>query len=188
MSKLNAAALTAALLIGMSGVAAAQATTPAPGAKAPGERRMEGRRGDFGGPGRHGRHGRHGRRAGRDFGRGFARDLNLTDAQRTQIRAIHDKYRPRIEAIHQQFRTQAEAARALRQKGDTAGARAAMQRLRTDIQAKIQPLRQQELAEVRNILTAEQRVKFDAAQARMKERMQNREKDGGRRGRLRSRA
>jgi Spy/CpxP family protein refolding chaperone len=135
---------------------------------------MEGRRGDFGGPGRHGR------RGGRGFGRGFARDLNLTDAQRTQIRAIHDKYRPRIKAIHEQFKTQAEAARALRQKGDTAGARAAYQRLRTDVQAKIQPIRQQEQAEVRNVLTAEQRAKFDAAQTRMKERMQNRKRDGQR--------
>jgi len=112
--------------------------------------------------------------------------LNLTDAQRTQIRAIHDKYRPRIEAIHQQFKTQSDAARALRQKGDTAGARAAFQRLRTGLEAKLQPIRQQEQAEVRNVLTAEQRAKFDAAQARIKERMQNRGKDGrGNRGRYR---
>jgi protein CpxP len=179
MSKLNAAAFGAALLIGISGVAGAQAPgTQGPGVKAPGERRIEGqRRGGFRGPERSGRRG---------FARGFARDLNLTDAQRAQIRAVHDKYRPRIQAVRQQLKSQSDAARALRQKGDTAGARAAFQRLRTDMQARIQPIHQQEQAEIRNVLTTEQRAKFDAAQQRMKERMENRSKNGrGKAGRYR---
>ena len=183
MSRLNAAALGAALFIGISGVAGAQTPgTQGPGVKAPGERGIDGQRR---GGGRGGDRMR-GRRGGRGFNRGFARDLNLTETQRTQIRAIHDKYRPRIQAIHEQFKSQSDAARALRQKGDTAGARAAYQRLRTDVQARIQPIRQQEQTEIRNLLTAEQRTKFDAAQQRMKERMQNREKNGrGKAGRYR---
>ena len=182
MSRLNAAALGAALLIGISGVAGAQTPdTQGPSVKAPGEKGVDGRRHG----GRGGDRMRGGRRAG-GFGRGFARDLNLTDAQRTQIRAIHEKYRPRIKAVHDQFKTQSDAARALRQKGDTAAARAAFQRLRTDMQARIQPIHQQQHAEIRNLLTAEQRTKFDAAQQRMKERMQNRQKDGrGKAGRYR---
>ncbi len=170
MLKLNAAALGAALLIGISGVAGAQTPgTQAPGVKAPGERGPDGqRRGGMRGERRHG---------GRGFNRGFARDLNLTDAQRTQIRAVHEKYRPRLKAAREQLRTQSDAARALRQKGDSAGARAAFQRLRTDMQARIQPIHQQQQAEIRNLLTAEQRTKFDAAQQRMKERMENRGKD-----------
>ena len=183
MSRLNAAALGAALLIGISGVAGAQAPgTQGPSVKAPGEKGMDGHRHRGGGRGE----GMRGRRGGPGFGRGFARDLNLTETQRTQIRAIHEKYRPRIQAIHEQFKSQSDAARALRQKGDTAGARAAFQRLRTDMQAKLQPIHQQQQAEIRNLLTAEQRTKFDAAQQRMKERMQNREKNGrGRAGRYR---
>ena len=181
MSRLNAAALGAALLIGISGVAGAQAPgTQGPSVKAPGEKSIDGqRRGGRGGDRMRGRR-------GGGFNRGFARDLNLTEAQRTQIRAIHEKYRPRVKAVHEQFKTQSDAARALRQKGDTAGARAAMQRLRTDMQARIQPIHQQQQAEIRNLLTAEQRTKFDAAQQRMKERMQNRQKDGrGKAGRYR---
>lgn len=171
MSRLNAAALGAALLIGMAGVAGAQ--TPggqAPGVKAPGAKAPDGRgRGGVRGRGKDGRRG---------SDRELARELNLTVAQRTQIRAIREKYRPRFEAVRQQFKTRSDAAIALRQKGDTAGARAAFQRLRTDMQQRIQPIQQQEQAEIRNLLTAEQRVKFDATKQRMKERMENRRKDG----------
>ena len=183
MSRLNAAALGAALLIGISGVAGAQTPgTQGPGVKAPAEKGIDGQRRE----GRRGGDRMHGRRGGRGFNRGFARDLNLTETQRTQIRAIHEKYRPRIQAIHEQFKSQSDAARALRQKGDTAGARAAFQRLRTDMQARIQPIHQQQQTEIRNLLTAEQRTKFDVAQQKMKERMQNREKNGrGKAGRYR---
>jgi Spy/CpxP family protein refolding chaperone len=182
MSRLNAAALGAALLIGISRVAGAQAPgTQSPSVKTPGEKGIDGHRGH------RGEAMRGGRRGGRGFEPGLARDLNLTEAQRTQIRAIHEKYRPRIQAIHEQFKSQSEAARALRQKGDTAGARAAFQRLRTDMQARLQPIHQQQQTEIRNLLTAEQRTKFDAAQQRMKERIQNREKNGrGKAGRYRS--
>jgi Spy/CpxP family protein refolding chaperone len=114
-----------------------------------------------------------------DFGRGLARNLNLTDAQRTQIRAIRDKYRPQYEAVRTQFKSQSENLRALRQKRDTAGFRAAAQKLRTDIDARINPIRTRELAEVRNVLTAEQRTKFDAAQAERKKRMEEWQKNGG---------
>jgi len=176
MSRLNAAALGAALLIGISGVAGAQVPgTQGPSVKAPGERGIDGQR----------RGGHRGHRAGGRGMRGFARDLNLTEAQRTQVRAIHEKYRPRFQAAREQLRTQSAAARALRQKGDTAGARAAYQRLRTDMQARIQPIQQQQQAEIRNILTAEQRTKFDAAQQRMKERLENRKDRRGRGGRFR---
>jgi len=179
MSRLNAVALGAALLIGMAGVAGAQ--TPggqAPGVKAPGAKAPDGR-------GRDGLRGqrRHGRRG---FDRGLARDLNLSDAQRTQIRAIHEKYRPRFQAVRQQLKAQSDAARALRQKGDSAGARAAFQRLRTSMQQQIQPIQQQEQAEIRNVLTAEQRTKFDAAQERRKQRLENGSKNGrGKAGRYR---
>src|SRR4026209_711482 len=70
MSRLNAAALGAALLIGISGVAGAQTPgTQGPGVKAPGEKGIEGQRR---GGGRGGDR-MHGRRGGRGFNRGFAR-------------------------------------------------------------------------------------------------------------------
>jgi Spy/CpxP family protein refolding chaperone len=173
MSRINAAALGAALLIGFAGLAGAQATQT-PGAKAPSERHdrgMEGRRG-FGG------------RRGGEFGGRLAKDLNLTDAQKAQFKSIHEKYKPQFEAVRTQFKGQAENARALRAKGDTAGARAAFQKLRTDVGQRSLAVRQREQAEIRNILTAEQRTKFDAAQAQRKKWMDEHAKDGRRGGKF----
>ena len=172
MSRLNAAALGAALLIGFAGVAGAQGTT-APGVKAPSERhdRGEGRRG-FGG------------RRGGGFGGRFAKDLNLTDAQKTQVKSIHEKYKPQFEAIRTQFKSQAESIKALRAKGDTAGARAAREKFRTEVGQRSLAIRQREQAEIRNILTADQRTKFDAAQAARKKWMDEHAKDGRRGGKF----
>jgi protein CpxP len=173
MSRINAAALGAALLIGFAGAAGAQATTT-PGAKAPSEKRMD--RGE-------GRRGFGGRHRG-EFGGRFAKDLNLTDAQKTQIKSIHEKYKPQFEAIRTQFKRQADNIKALRAKGDTAGARAAREKLRTEVGQRSLAVRQREQADIRNILTAEQRTKFDAAQAARKKWMDEHAKDGRRGGKF----
>lgn len=162
MSRTRAAALGAALLLGISGIASAQA--PA--------------RPDHGGP----RHGA-GMRRGGEFGDRMVKDLNLTAAQQAQIKTIHEKYRPQFESIRQQMKTQGESARALRQKGDTAGARAAFQKVRADVQLRSQTIRKQEDSEIRGILTTAQRAKFDAAQAQRKQWMEKRRSGApGRRG------
>lgn len=178
MKRINAAALGAALLVGFVGVAGAQSTTPqtqqgqTQGVSPRGDRRGDGgfRRGGPQGRGR----GMRGERRG-----GLVRNLNLTDAQKTQLRAIRDKYRPQFEAVRAQLKSQADNVRTLRQKRDTAAARAAAQKLRSDIDARVGSIRKQELAEVRNILTAEQRTKFDAAQAERQKRIDEWQKNGG---------
>jgi len=166
MQRINAVALGAALLIGIAGVAGAQAqgTQPPVAGKVQGQRglRAEGRRGF---------------RRGREFGGRLAKDLNLTDAQKSQMKAIHQKYRPQLEAIRDQYKSQFENIRSLRQKGDTAGARAAFAKIRGDIQSRSLAIRNQENADIRNILTADQRAKFDAAQAQRKKWMEE-HKDG----------
>lgn len=164
MQRINAAALGAALLIGIAGVAGAQAQgTKPPAAKVQGQR----------GPGAEGRRG-----FGRGFGGGrLAKDLNLTEAQKSQIKTIHTKYRPQLEAIRNQYKSQFDNIRSLRQKGDTAGARAAFAKIRGDIQTRSLSIRNQENADIRNVLTAEQRTKFDAAQAQRKKWMDE-HKDG----------
>jgi Spy/CpxP family protein refolding chaperone len=142
-------ALGALMLVGAAGVAAAQ-STPAPQARPDSAMHRRGPRagGEF-----------RGRRGGRDF---FA-DLNLTDAQKTQIKAIHDKYKTQFQSIRTQQKPLIDAARAARQKGDTAAFRSNMQKAR-DL---AQPLRTQETNEIRNVLTADQRAKFDARQKEM---------------------
>jgi Spy/CpxP family protein refolding chaperone len=144
-------ALGALMFAGVAGVAAAQSTA------APQTRPDSGQY-------------RRGPRAGGEFrgrkgpGREFA-DLNLTDAQKTQIKAIRDKYKTQFQSLRTQQKPLMDAARAARQKGDTAAFRSNMQRAR-DL---AQPVRTQETNEIRNVLTADQRTKFDARQKEMAE-------------------
>lgn len=100
---------------------------------------------------------------------GMVGNLDLTDAQKEQIRAIRAKYRTQFEQLKERSRPDVEAARAARQAGDTAAARAAMERARGQGTA-VAALRQQEHAEIRAVLTAEQRTKLDARHAQLKER------------------
>jgi Spy/CpxP family protein refolding chaperone len=98
-------------------------------------------------------------------------DLNLTEAQKAQTKAIRDKYKPQREALRTQEKPLIDAARAARQKGDTAAFRSNMQKARELGQS----VRTQEMNEIRGVLTAEQRAKFDA---RQKERAERRGKGG----------
>lgn len=145
-------ALGAMILVGAAGVAAAQ-STPAPTTRP--DSGMYRRGWHAGGEFR-------GRKGGRDF---FA-DLNLTDAQKTQIKAIREKYKAQFQSIRTQQKPLIDAARAARQKGDTAAFRSNMQQARN----LAQPLRTQEQNEIRNVLTAEQRAKLDARQKEMADR------------------
>jgi len=144
MSTVRTLALGALMLVGVAGVSAAQSTaTP--------------RRPDAGayrrGPG------------GRE---GFGRDLNLTDAQKAQIKAIRQKYQPQNEALRAQAKPFMDAARAARQKGDTAAFRSNMAQAHQLMQNA--SFRTQEQAEIRAILTPEQQAKFDARKKEMGER------------------
>ncbi len=153
-------ALGAMMLVGVAGISAAQSTT-APKAKADSGFH---RRGPRAGGEMRGEFGRG------EFGRGeFGRDLNLTDAQKAQIKAIHAKYKPQNEALRTQAKPYMEAARAARQKGDTVGFRTNMEKARQVMQGG-QSIRTQETAEIRNVLTADQRAKFDAKQKEFAER------------------
>lgn len=125
MSTARTLALGALMLVGAGAVSEAQVSpTPQPRSDTGSYRRGPGPEGHRG---RGARKARGGNRGGRDFG--LARDLNLTETQRTQIRAIHQKYQPQHQA-----------------------------------------LRNQQTAEIRAILTTDQRVKFDARQQQMAER------------------
>jgi len=138
MSTVRTLALGALMLVGVAGVSAAQSTaTPRTRPDAGSYRR--------GGPG------------GRA---GFGRDLNLTDAQKAQIKAIRQKYQPQNEALRTQAKPYMDAAKAARQKGDTAAARSNMEKARQVMQNA--SYRTQEQAEIRAVLTPEQQAKFDA--------------------------
>jgi Spy/CpxP family protein refolding chaperone len=118
-------------------------------------------------------------------------DLKLTDAQKSRIKAIHEKYQPQFKALRDQGQAQFKALRDARQKGDTsAAARQRVQQQREQFRQRSLALRTQEQNEVRAVLTADQRAKWDAAQAQRKQRMEaRRDKMKDRRdGRVRGKA
>jgi len=156
MSRFLTAALGAVVVLGMAGVAGAQAPV---------------------------RTDNHGQMSAEHGGRGergrFMKELNLSDAQKNQIKAIHKKYEPQMKQIREQAKAQFGDMRAARQKGDTSAAtRAKFQQFRERTMA----VRQQENSEIRGILTADQRAKWDAAQAQRKQRFEARRKGEGRFG------
>ena len=127
MKVIRIATLAAALCVGMTSVAAAQGTEP--------QGQGQGRGGGMGGM--------------------LLKDINLTDAQKAQVKTIRDKYVPQL----QELRKSAQA---------TGGPPDEATRTKmTDIQNK-------QSAEIRAILTADQQATFDKNLADMKARMANR--------------
>jgi Spy/CpxP family protein refolding chaperone len=91
-------------------------------------------------------------------------DLNLTDNQKAQIKAIHEKYRSQLTDARNAAKSDFDAARAAKARGDTAGARASFMKARK----AMAPIQQQEMTAIRNVLTDAQRQKLDARKAERK--------------------
>ena len=106
--------------------------------------------------------------------------IQLTSAQRSQLQTIQGKYRPEEKSILDQMRPAMQEARAARQRGDTTAARAAFDKTSGE-RDKLQSLRKQELADVRNVLTPDQQKQFDKNVSEMKSK--GREWRGGKAGR-----
>ena len=168
MIRLRTAALGLAILAGSATFAGAQ-TTRADSARP--EARQD--RGD--------RSGRKAMKARGNRGmRALFRGVQLTAEQRTQVRTIAEKYQPQRKSLMEAMRPAMTDARAARQRGDTAAAKAAFDRT-ADSRAKLAALREQQLREVRGILTAAQQQTFDRNVAQAKEKMEKRKGRAGRR-------
>lgn len=105
-------------------------------------------------------------------GRNLLRGVNLTDAQKAQIKTIREKYQTQFQPLRAAMKPAMDEAKAARQRGDTAGARAAFAKTAGSRQ-QMQNLRTQEAAEMRAVLTPAQQATFDANVAQMKERVEN---------------
>ena len=129
-------------------------TTPQDGAKAEKGDRKFGKRGGRGMRGNH---------DGRGMGVGFLRGLELTEAQKAQIKAIHEANKPNpadFEAL--------KSIREARRNGGTITEeqKAQMKELRQARKAKMDQVQQQILA----VLTPEQKTQLEARKAEMQKR------------------
>ncbi|HUR81813.1 MAG TPA: Spy/CpxP family protein refolding chaperone [Thermoanaerobaculia bacterium] len=124
----------------------------------------------FAAPHQGGRGGRHGR-GGRDgfMSQRLAEKLNLTDAQKNQIREIEKGFRAQNKATFEGSRTLFQEFREARKANDTARLEALkpqMEAQRTQMQQLREANRQQILA----VLTAEQRAQLETLKAERKQR------------------
>src|SRR5688572_26975604 len=123
MKAIRIAALGAAIAIGFGSAAEVSAqATPAPQAGA--ERAAK----------QKGEHGEHGRKAGRRMG-GLFRDIELTDAQKAQVKAIHERYRPQMQALRPEPRREGGDSAARPDSATRTKARELMTRQHAEIRA-----------------------------------------------------
>jgi Spy/CpxP family protein refolding chaperone len=118
------------------------------------------------------RHDRHamgrGMRGGLGRG-GLLRGITLSDAEKTQLNAIHAKYSAEAKSLRESLRPAMQDMRAARQKHDSAAVKATWDRTAGDRQ-KLQALMERQRAEIRTALSAEHRTQFDANAKAMEQR------------------
>ena len=171
MRKTRVLALVVASLVSTASFAGAQA----PAAGQQGGRHAMGR-------------GMEGRRGGERAG--ALRGLKLSDAEQAKVKAIHAKYAAERKTLGESLKPAMTEARALRQKGDTAGLRALWEKNKP-ARDQMQALQVRRQAEIRSALSAENQKLFDANVQKLASRRAEWEKNGkqgkGRRGALRGR-
>jgi len=157
MRKTRVMALVVASLVSAASFAGAQAPTTAPQA------------------------GRHSMGRGIEGGRGerggALRGLKLSDAEKSKVQEIHAKYAAEGKTLRESMKPSMEQARALRQKGDTAGLRALWETNKPN-RDRMQALQVRQQSEIRGALSAENQKLFDANVQKQEQRRAERAKDG----------
>ena len=124
-------------------------------------------------------------RRGRGGPDGFLlRGITLSADQQQRVEALRAEQRKQFEAARAARGERGERPKAgeRRQRGDTAG-QAARRAQREQMRAQMEQRRDQHVAQLRSILTAEQHVQFDKNVAEMKQRQAERVREGGEKGR-----
>jgi len=99
--------------------------------------------------------------------------ITLSDAEKTNVKNVHAKYQAQNKALREQFKPQMEAARAARQRGDTA----ALKNLWAQTSAQREQskrLLEAERNDLRAALTPEHRAQFDANVKQLEQRVAQR--------------
>jgi Spy/CpxP family protein refolding chaperone len=160
MRKTRVLAVMVASLVSVASIAQAQSATPAPQA---------GHSGMRGGP--------RGHRGG-----GLFKGIKLSDAERAKVKDVHSRYAPENKKLFESMKPAMQEAHALRQKGDTAGARAVMERNKSG-RDQFKALQTREQADLRAALTPENQTLFDQNVQKQATRGAEWGKKGGHRGR-----
>ena len=98
------------------------------------------------------------RRGGDRAARALFRGVDLTEAQKEQVKAIAERYQPQRQALAKQVRDRRDSE----ERPDSA--------FLAGIRTQREQLHARQVAELRAVLTADQRTKFDANVAQLKER------------------
>ncbi len=141
-------AIAGLLVFGAAAVASAQATTQAPPV----------------GQHAHGMRGKKGPGAEETLFRG----IQLSDAEKANIKNVNAKYAPQMKAIRQQMKSQGKVAR-----GDTAAMRARWE-ANAPQREQMRKLLEAQRADLRAALTPADQAKFDANAQRIQERVAKR--------------
>ena len=116
-------------------------------------------------------------RAGHEGRGGLFRGIKLSAAEKAQIKQVHQKYSTEAKSLRESLRPAMQEARAARQRGDTAGVKAAWSKTAGD-REKLRALMDRERAEIRTGLTAENQRLFDANAQQLEQRRAGMRKHG----------
>lgn len=105
------------------------------------------------------------------------RGLKLSDAEKAKVKEIRARYAVEARALHQGMKAEMKEARALRQKGDTAGLRALREKNK-DVREKMLALHNREQAEIRAALSPENQKLFDAKLEKWKQKREEKREAG----------
>lgn len=124
--------------------------------------------GKFGGHGR----GRHHRQM---FGKRMAEKLNLTDAQKQQIKDIRKASFEANKPFFDSSRELRQQLHAAKEANDTAKVDSLKPQMESQ-RAQFKQIREAQMAKILSVLTPDQRAQFEALKAERQQRRQNREK------------
>lgn len=160
MRKTRVLAVVVASMVSVASFAQAQSAAPAPQA---------------------GRHGMRGGPRGEGGRGGLFKGIKLSDAERAKLKEVRTKYAPENKKLFESMKPAMQEARTLRQKGDTAGARAVLERNKAG-RDQFKALHDRQQAEVRAALTPANQKQFDLNVQEQATRRADWGKKGGHRG------
>jgi periplasmic protein CpxP/Spy len=127
----------------------------------------------FAGPHEGFKGGKRGGRQGQQFGERMAEKLNLTDAQKDQLKAIHEGFRENNQAAFEGANALRKEFREAKRANDTAKLEALKPQMDAQ-RTQMKQLREAREAQIAAILTPEQRTQWEALKAEREQRRSER--------------